>query len=255
MAGTLKSWGSVILTVIAVKACFFIAREGSRVSSPAAATAAASTASSSLASAPATSNANVRTRPEVLPDYERKQLPDGIEIDVPRMWRSNTEEENQLIALSAGSAAHQAGLDDPDGGKETVLMVYRSVPASTYAAVRVKQIRPASVTPQELLAASDADVAFVGPQMREAMAPMMERQHMALIGDITSTRTQVSGHPALVVDYRRQGPGGPVRVRQTKIMGPTAETVLTTSYRESEAPLWQSVMDVMQRSIYVPDTL
>ena len=247
MSSTLKSWGTVILTVIAVKACFAISRESARVAAD------TPTASAVAAGSPVATPSR-SPRPDLLPAYERKQLAHGIEIDVPKAWEAHTEQENGLITLAGQSAVRQSGIDIERESDEALLS-YHSLPRTTYATVRVKRITPASVAPADLQAASDAEVAALGAEMKASWAPTMERQGQAIIGDMMVHREQISGHPAVVIEYQRGGAGGPVNVRTAKLMGEHAEVIITTSYRESERPLWQSVIDVVEKSLNVPATL
>jgi len=191
-------------------------------------------------------------QPEPTEGFERLTLSGGLQVDVPLQWEPLPEELTTAIRTTANALMSNEGVDTGSDGSR-LLVAYTSRPTTTYAAVRVKEIVPASVSPAELLAASDAEVAAVAQELVQIMSGPMAKQNQDMQPGATTTRELISGHPALVFRYRRLGgEGGPVAVEQIKIMTPNREILVTLSYREAEGVLWKPVVENIRRSIKIP---
>lgn len=186
--------------------------------------------------------------------FERLTLSGGLQVDVPLQWEPLPNELSTAIRTSASALMSNEGVDTgPDGSK--LLIAYTSRPTTTYAAIRVNESIPASIPPAELLAASDAEIAALAPELVQLLSGPMAKLEQDLQPGATTTRQLISGHPALVFRYRRLGGpdnDGVVAVELIKIMTPNREVSVTLSYRESEAFLWKSVVENIRRSILVP---
>lgn len=191
-------------------------------------------------------------QPKPTEGFERLILDGGLQIDVPLQWEPLPEELATAIRTTANAVMSSEGLNSgPD--RSRLLAAYTSRPTTTYAAVRVKEIVPTSISPAELLAATDAEVAAVAQELAHIMSVPMAKQNQDMQPGATTIRELISGHPALVFRYRRLGEeDGLVAVEQIKIMTPTREISVTLSYREAESALWKPVIDNIRQSIKIP---
>lgn len=183
--------------------------------------------------------------------FERLDLEGGIQVDVPIQWEPLPDEITTAIRTSANAMIANEGISGSSSGTR-LLVAYTSRPTTTYAALRVKETRPSPISPSELLAATDEEIAAVAPVLIQQMSSAMAKQGQDLQPGATTTRELVSGHPALVFRYRRlDGAGGTVSVEQIKIFTPAREVLMTLSYRESESLLWRPVIQNIRQSIKV----
>lgn len=235
---TFKNIAVVLVVVVSVKLLFFMTRPSSLNSG-----AVPSSSRTALAAAP-----GQQAQPTA--GFERLALDSGIEIDVPVQWEPLPKELTTAIRTTAEAVMANEGVDS-GSQNEKLLVAYTSRPATTYASLRVKQITPPSLTPAELLAASDVEVASVGPELARLIAKPMAKQGQDLQPGATASRELIAGHPALVFRYRRLGEKGIVVVEQIKVMTSNREIAVTLSYRESEAVLWRPVIENIRRSIKV----
>ena len=70
--------------------------------------------------------------------------------------------------------------------------------------------------------------------------------------ELFDTRIEtVSNYPALVSEYRRTGPKGPVRVQIYQVATDNQELRINLSYRETEAAVWKPVITEIRKSITI----
>jgi hypothetical protein len=178
------------------------------------------------------------------------KLPRGIELQIPKGWRLLGADHNRLIETSMEAAMDLSGIGLPEGERIN-LIAANSMPRSTYAAVRVDSTIPTSVAPSEFASMTKADVR----ELKTAARPMFEKlaklQGVQLIEFFGSRIDKISGHPAIVTEYRRTGPKGPVFVQINQIFTSGQEISINLSYRESEAALWRPVVGKVRQSIVV----
>ena len=136
-------------------------------------------------------------------------LPRGIELQIPKGWWLLGADYDQLIQTSVEAAIDLSGIGLPDGQVKN-LIAANSMPRSTYAAVRVDSTTPVSMPPSMFPSITAADVREFREEMRKVLEALLPQQGLQLI-EITGAHTdKISGYPALVIEYRRTGPKGPV---------------------------------------------
>lgn len=239
---TLRNWLTMIAVVIGIKVLFAISGQMADTSP----------------SSPVKHSQQARSMVEATAQqaeptegFERLDLLDGVQIDVPLQWERLPTELTSAIRTSAQALLSNAGVEaGPDNSR--LIIAYNSRPTTTYASLRVKEVVPGSLTPEELLEASELELSFLAQELVHLMSGPMASQGQELQPGLTTTRELVSGHPALVIRYRRMGDSGIVAVEQIKIMTPGREVAVTLAYRESEKLLWVPVVENIRRSIRVP---
>ena len=178
------------------------------------------------------------------------KLPRGIELQIPKGWWLLGADHNRVIQTSVEAAMDLSGIGLSDG-RETNLIAANSMPRSTYAAVRVDSTIPPSVSPAEFSSITPADIRELQTEMRQNLQKLLLLQGNQLIEFFGTRIEKISGHPAIVTEYRRTGPKGPVFVQITQIFTSSQEIRINLSYRESEVALWKPVVGKIRQSIAV----
>lgn len=178
------------------------------------------------------------------------KLPRGIELQIPKGWWLLGADHNRAIQTSVEAAMDLSGIGLPDG-QETNLIAANSMPRSTYAAVRVDSTIPPSVAPAAFSSITPADIRELQSTMRQNFQKLLPLQGNQLIEFFGSRIEKISGHPAIVTEYRRTGPKGPVFVQINQVFTPSQEIRINLSYRESEVALWKPVVGKIRQSIVV----
>lgn len=193
-----------------------------------------------LSSAVADSNSN----------FAAVKLPRGIELQIPKGWWLLGADYNRAIETSAEAAMDLSGIGLADG-HDTNLIAANSMPRSTYAAVRVNSVIPPSFAPSEFSSITVADVRELQTEMRQTIQKLLPLQGAQLIEFLGTHIEKISGHPAMVTEYRRTGPKGPVFVQINQIFTSSQEICINLSYRESEIALWKPVVGKIRQSIVI----
>ena len=178
------------------------------------------------------------------------KLPRGIELQIPRGWWLLGADLNRAIQTSGEAALDLSGIGLPEGA-ETNLISANSMPRSTYATVRVDSTIPPSVSPSQVASSTAADVRELQTEMRHMLEKLLPLQGSQLIEFVGTRIEKVSGHPAIVLEYRRTGPKGSVFVQSNQIFTPSQEIRIILSYRESELGLWKPVLGKIRKSIVI----
>lgn len=174
----------------------------------------------------------------------------GIELQIPKGWWLLSADHNRVIQTSVEAAMDLSGIGLPDG-QETNLIAANSMPRSTYASVRVDSTIPPSVAPSEFASITAADIRELQTEMRQNLQKLLPLQGNQLIEFFGSRVEKISGHPAIVTEYRRTGPKGPVFVQINQVFTSSQEIRINLSYRESEMALWKPVVGKIRQSIVI----
>lgn len=184
-------------------------------------------------------------------------LPRSVSIALPRAWRILGPNELQLIETSAEALADLSGLD-VDTGPDQVLVAANSMPPSTYAAVRVTSSTPASATPAEIeelaqlvghSSHTHGELAALERELLPQTEVMLRKGGIPLLQFYGVRVERISGHPALVTEYRRAGPKGDVFVQLNHIFTPQQDVQVNLSYRQAEQRLWMPVLGRIRQSL------
>ena len=178
------------------------------------------------------------------------KLPRGIELQIPKGWWLLGADHNRAIQTSVEAVIDLSGIGLPNG-QETNLIAANSMPRSTYAAVRVDSTIPPSVAPSEFASITATDIRELQTEMRQTLEKLLPLQGNKLIEFFGSRIEKISGHPAIVTEYRRTSQKGPVFVQINQIFTSSQEIRINLSYRESEMALWKPVVGKIRQSIAI----
>lgn len=188
--------------------------------------------------------------PENVTNFVTIKLPRGIQLQIPKGWWLLGSDENRLIEKSVEAVLDLSGEGTPDG-QNTNLIAANSMPKSTYASVRVNSRIPPSVTPSEFSSVTSKVLQELQAEMKRFIEKTLPFQGRKLIEFSGSRIEKLSGYPAIVTEYRRSGPKGPVSVQSNAIFTKRQEIHIILSYRESEAALWKPVVAKIRKSIVI----
>ncbi len=131
------------------------------------------------------------------------------------------------------------------------LIAANSMPRATYAAVRINSITPVSGSPSEISNMTSAGMQAFRTEMQNNLQKLLPQQGNQLMTLFGVRRESISGYPALITDYRRSGPNGPVIVSAVTVFTPSQDLQINLSYRESEQVIWKSVIGRVYQSIVI----
>ncbi|MBA3805861.1 MAG: hypothetical protein H0X14_09160 [Acidobacteria bacterium] len=182
-------------------------------------------------------------------NFAKLKLPLGVSVEVPKNWRLLDGDINATIETAAEAALNLSGVDLPKG-KKVNLFRANSMPTTTYAAIAINAT-DSELNPDELKNASEAEIRELSSMMSEMMQKSLAAQNLKVIEFYGVRREYVGKHPALVTEYKRSGPQGPVIVQMTRLFLGQKEISLNLSYRESEAQLWKPIIQYIRKSLTV----
>jgi hypothetical protein len=181
--------------------------------------------------------------------YSRINLPQRLSIEVPSDWKVLSQANRSNLAAVASAVMESAGQGGSTGKKETLLAVNSPDPAGAV-------LRLSVTIPPEY---SQADLASATPSDLKEMEDALLKQYRKLEGSGGPKVIQMQpvrfetfgGRRALVISYRRSSPAGPSpwQVVQYSIPLPDRLIQLTLSHRESDAVVWQPVLEKVKRSM------
>ena len=177
-------------------------------------------------------------------------LPRGIELQIPIGWWLLGDDYERLIQTTVEAAMDLSGIGLSDG-KEINLIAANSMPRSTYAAVRVDSIVPVSIPQSVFASITPADLREFQAEIYQNLQAILPLQGLQLIEFKGVRVDKISGYPALVTEYRRTGPKGPVFVQTNQIFTESQDIRINLSYRESEAVIWKPVIGKIRQSITI----
>jgi hypothetical protein len=183
-------------------------------------------------------------------NFANVKLPRGIELQLPKGWWLLGADYERAIQTSIEAAMDLSGIGLPDG-QETNLISANSMPRSTYAAVRVNSTIPPSITPSQVASLTAADIRELQTVTLQISQKLLLLQGNQLIEFFGMRIDKISGHPAIVTEYRRTGQKGPVFVQINQIYTSSQEISINLSYRESEVALWKPVVGKIRQSIVI----
>jgi len=176
-------------------------------------------------------------------------LPLGVRIEVPKNWHLIGDDLNTTIEAAGEAATKLAGIAMPRGQKVNLFRA-NSNPPTTYAGIAINA-SDSEMSPADVMAASDAEIAELGSVMRQMFEQAFAKQNWQLIRFDPVRREMVDGHPSLVIEYVRSGPRGAVVVQMTRLLIGDKEISLNLSYRQSETGLWKPIVAYMRSTFRV----
>lgn len=178
------------------------------------------------------------------------KLPRGVKLLVPKGWWLPGKDLQQLIETAVEAATDLSTIELPRT-KEVNLIAANSLPAYTYAALRIDSSIPPSASPIEVATLGTIELNEISRELLPHLEKQMQLQGNRLIELVGTRIERISGHPTIVTEYRRTGPKGSVFVQINRIITEGQEVSVNLSYRESEVAIWKPVVEKMRQSIVI----
>ena len=182
-------------------------------------------------------------------NFATLSLPYGVKVDVPKNWWILSGDINKTIETAGEAAVNLAGIEVPTGRKVNLFRA-NSMPKTTYAGISV-YANDSDFSEKDLRSAGATELAELTPKLQEMMNRALSQGNLSVSEFDPVQKAEVSGHPALLVSYKRTGPRGPVIVRMTRLILGPKEISLNLSYNESETVLWKAIIGYMEKSLRI----
>jgi len=181
--------------------------------------------------------------------FTRFELPLNVSVEIPENWWLLTGDINTTIQAAGEAATKLANIPIPKGNTVNLLRA-NSMPRTTYASIAIN-VNDSDIAPSEVRALSKSDFKEFERYMAETMKKVLPMQNLEFLESMGLESRIISGHVALVFNYRRSGPQGPVIVSTTRLFFGDKELSFNLAHRESEAPLWGVIVEYIKQSIKV----
>jgi hypothetical protein len=180
---------------------------------------------------------------------------EDISIDVPRKWLFLNESLREQLKISAEAMIKLGGLDYKLGGNRILVAANAPLNANENGAtMRLSLESLETLSQDEVTTATAAELELFGKEMKTALEKATKDTDDPQKAEIVATRTEKLGkHHAIVVEYFRTSAvtGKKQFVQVNLIPFRTRAVKLTTSYRETHAPIYRPVMQVIRNSLVI----
>jgi hypothetical protein len=184
-------------------------------------------------------------------NYQRLSLKEGISIEVPRHWLVHSDAEKKNFAAAGEASTRGAGNNYDTEEDSSRLLAVSALPMPSSAKIRITVVRPLRFTGADLMAATAKDLKESQAELATEMSQAMKATGGQLL-DLKVPRVEtIGGQSALLIEYRRTDlrTPSPWTVRRYRI--PVGDKLIefTTSYRESDAPIFKPILDHTKHSL------
>lgn len=182
--------------------------------------------------------------------FRRVQLAYGISLDVPSHWTTLSQDNRKNFRAAGQAMAENAGIERPSGRKESLLAM-NAVPNPTGAMIRVSVTSPPAYTQNDLAAVTPGELKEFGADML-GMFRKLEASGGPKIIEMQPVRIEkFNNYRVLALPYVRAGINGasPWQVTQYKIPVSNRLIEITFSHRQSDAIVWQPILEIVKRSV------
>ena len=181
--------------------------------------------------------------------FRRVQLVHDISLEIPSHWKVLSQETRQNLVAVGKETLKNADVEGPSG-KKIKLLAVNATPDPTGAMISVSVISPPEYTQDDLAAATPADLKDIGNETQN-MFRKLEVSGGPKIIEMQPVRIEkLNNYRVLVVPYVRTSKIGTStwQVTQYKIPVSNRLVEITLSYRQSDAIVWQPILERVKRS-------
>ncbi len=184
-------------------------------------------------------------------NYQQLSLQEGISIEVPRHWLVHSDLEKKNFAAAGEASMGAAGIKKDTTEKSTSVLAVSALPMPTGAKIRITVVRPLRFTGADLRAATAKDLKETHAELRTEMSKSLTATGGQLLAlDIPRIET-LDSQSAFLIKYRRTEGGSPTPWVVARYRIPVGDKLVefTTSYRESDAIIFQPILENVKRSL------
>lgn len=178
-------------------------------------------------------------------EFKNIALPTGISLDVPSHWQVLTLETRQNLSAVGAAIASNAGLENPDGVKSTLLAV-NAVPSPTGATIRVSITTRPEFTAADLSGMTASELKQAGQLVLDDFEKAEKRGGPHIVSMTTPSVRMLSGHPAFVIPYIRRSltdASEQWHVVQYRAPLPDRLVEVTLSWRKGDEIIWRPILE------------
>lgn len=182
--------------------------------------------------------------------YRRVLLVHDISVEIPSHWKVLSQETRNNLRVVGEALTKNAGIESSSGKKVSLLAV-NATPDPTGAMIRLTVTYPPDYTQADLVAATPADLKDLDTDMQN-MVRKLEASGSLKIIEMQPVRVEtLNNYHMLVMPYVRASINGPSpwQVTQYKIPASDRLIEITLSHRQSDAVLWQPILEHVKRSV------
>jgi len=182
--------------------------------------------------------------------FRRVKLAYGISLDIPSHREVLSQDWRKNLGAVGEAISKNAGVEGPSGKKESLLAV-NATTSPAGAIVRVSFTLSRDFTQADLSSATAADLKEVGVEVLNTFKKM-EASGGPKVLEMQPVRIEkINNRLALAVPYIRAGLKGPApwQVTQYKIPVSNGFIEITLSHRQSDAILWNPILEHVKRSL------
>ena len=180
--------------------------------------------------------------------YVSFKLQRGVQVQIPSDWKFFSDDQEKFIKAGEQAIIESSGLNIPASDKVTLLRSH-AMPRTKYAYLSVASTMPPSMSPSFVKSLTRSELKhFEGLRLKYVKSLSGHSEILEYYG---VQRDSFNGNPALVTNYLRSGPMGPVHVQLIDIYTENQTVSVTLSHRKSESDIWNSILKQIRQSVKV----
>ena len=183
--------------------------------------------------------------------YRLVQLEHGISIEIPAHWTVLQDDTRKNLAASSQAMLENAGIDEGVTGQKKGLLAANATPSPTGAMIRVSVTTPPDFTQSDLAKATTSELKEVEQELINLFRRMEASGGPSIVKMLPVKIEPFNNQRAMVIRYIRKSPNGPSHWQVTQYKIPTKNRLveLTLSSRQSDAVVWNPILERVKRSI------
>lgn len=179
-------------------------------------------------------------------------LPRSVSVEVPDGWRVLSAADVTAVGRLVDAFLDFSEIALPHSSRVN-LIAANSTYYRPYASVRIDVSSPPPSLPDEVSRLTRSEIAQLNQLMRHIVEHLLVSSGQKMLQFHGTRVDQVSGHPAIVTEYVRSGPAGPVFVQLNQVITEYQEVSVNLSYEESAARELRPVFEAIRGSIRIGD--
>ncbi len=178
------------------------------------------------------------------------QLAYGISLDVPSHWTLLSQDSRKNFRAAAQAMSENAGIEVSGSRKESLLAI-NATPNPTGAMIRVSVTSPSDYTQNYLASLTSENLKEMTAETLSIFRKLEASGGLKVIEMQPIRIEKIKDYRVLVIPYVRMGANGasPWQVTQYKIPTSSRLIEVTLSHRQSDAMVWQPILEKVKLSV------
>ena len=174
----------------------------------------------------------------------------GISLDVPSHWTLLSQDSRKNFRAAAQAMSENAGIEVSGSRKESLLAI-NATPNPTGAMIRVSVTSPSDYTQNYLASLTSENLKEMTAETLNIFRKLEASGGLKVIEMQPIRIEKIKDYRVLVIPYVRMGANGasPWQVTQYKIPTSNRLIEITLSHRQSDAMVWQPILEKVKLSV------